>query len=97
MASADEALILKIIQFNQKGVPKEKDEENDENDEDEDDSWDDEDTRENVEDRIRALPLTAEATPQAVVTAIEEIIGRSITATERDHGWDAFQKLSDDD
>ena len=35
MASADEALILKIIQFNQKGVPKEKDEENDENDEDE--------------------------------------------------------------
>ena len=27
MASADEALILKIIQFNQKGVPKEKDEE----------------------------------------------------------------------
>ena len=35
MASADEALILKIIQFNQKGVPKEKDEENNENDEDE--------------------------------------------------------------
>ena len=35
MASADEALILKIIQFNQKGVPKEKDGENDENDEDE--------------------------------------------------------------
>ena len=35
MASADEALILKIIQFNQKGVPKEKDEENDEDDEDE--------------------------------------------------------------
>ena len=35
MASAEMALILKIIQFNQKGVPKEKDEENDENDEDE--------------------------------------------------------------
>ena len=33
MASADKALILKIIQFNQKGVPKEKDEENDDDDE----------------------------------------------------------------
>ena len=34
MASADEALILKIIQFNQKGVPK-KDDEKDEDDDDE--------------------------------------------------------------
>lgn len=30
------------------------------------------------------------------VKAIEEIIGRSITATERDHGWNVFQKLTDD-
>ena len=29
MASADEAIILKIIDFNQKGVPKEDDEEDD--------------------------------------------------------------------
>ena len=32
MASADEALILKIIQFNQKGVPKEENEKDDEDD-----------------------------------------------------------------
>ena len=32
MASADEALILKIIDFNQKGVPKEDDEEEEDND-----------------------------------------------------------------
>lgn len=30
------------------------------------------------------------------VKAIEEIIGRSISASERDQGWDAFQKLSND-
>ena len=33
MASADEALILKIIQFNQKGVPKKDDEKDDDDDE----------------------------------------------------------------
>ena len=32
MASADEAIILKIIDFNQKGVPKEDDEEEEDND-----------------------------------------------------------------
>jgi hypothetical protein len=62
------------------------------------DDDDDDDLLEAIIDAIGDLdPAAFGKDGKPNVKAIEEIIGRSISASQRDRGWGAFQKLSDDD